>query len=197
MTEVFFYIRKMSSASSLKLFHAPKVIPLQASWVIKARAFAKKVVKTTYYPDSHQTNLQKIELDHFLSKLGEEAVKQVFEDLGQAVIGPDYNVYQAKQKSWQSDLVVNSIALAVKTQSTSAAKRYSVSWIFQASSTRYDSILKHPEAWVCFVTYDQHQQSCSVYPPYQLKDLHFKEPKLEYLKSSKKAVYLEDLPITT
>ncbi len=180
----------------LNLFDTLQVLKVNPEWIIKARTFAKAVVQTTNYQDSHQSNLQKIELDHFVSKLGEEAVREVFIKLGQKVIGPDYTIYSSSQKSWQSDLLINDVELAVKTQSLNSAKKYSASWLFQSGSKRYDLILNKPEAWICFVSYDPKLQTCTVYPPYQIKDLPFKEPKLEHLKSSKKAVYLEDLPTT-
>jgi hypothetical protein len=161
--------------------------------VIKARAFAKNVTQTTNYSDSHQINLKKIEHDHFVSKLGEEAVKHVFEGLGQHVTGPDYSIYQSWQKSWQADLFINHQALAVKTQSSISAKKFQASWLFQNSEQRRDSILQDPNAWVCFVSCDESSRHCTVYLPCQIKDLHFREPKLEYLRNSKKAVYLEDL----
>ncbi len=179
----------------LKLFNTLQVLKVNPEWIIKARAFAKAVVQTTNYQDSHQSNLQKIELDHFVSKLGEEAVREVFIKLGQKVIGPDYTIYASKQKSWQSDLVINNTELAVKTQSLDSARKYSVSWLFQSGSKRYDLILNKPQAWVCFVSYDAKKQNCTLYSPMQIKELTFKEPRLEHLKDSKKAVYLEDLLI--
>jgi hypothetical protein len=182
--------------NDLRLFHTPRVIPLQLSWLDRARVFAKAVIQTTNYQDSYQSNKQKIQQDHFISKLGEEAVKEVFTQLGQKVAGPDYTIYSAQQKSWQSDLVINNTELAIKTQSLVSAQKYSVSWLFQSGSKRYDHILNKPKAWVCFVSYGSKAQTCTVYPPMQIKDLVFKEPKLEYLKDSKKAVYLEDLLTT-
>ena len=186
----------------MQVFTEAKHIYLDPKVFEKARAFAKAVTQTTNYRDSHQSNSQKIGRDHFISKLGEEAVKLVFEDLGQQVKGPDYTIYKAKQKSWQADLFINSTPLAVKTQSQVTAKRFTVSWIFQAGIYRCDSILKNPEAWVCFVSYNpvsynQTVQTCTVYPPCQIKELSFREPRLEHLKASKKAVYLDDLPFTT
>lgn len=179
---------------SLKLFDTARALKIHPNWRLKARAFAHAVVQTIDYTDSHQYNLQKIEHDHFVSKLGEEAVRQIFEDLKQHVKGPDYTIYPARQKSWQSDLIINETELAVKTQSLTSAKRYAVSWLFQSGHQRRDSILNHPSAWVCFVSYNPTDQCCTVYPPHQISELIFKEPRLEHLKHSKKAVYLEDLP---
>jgi hypothetical protein len=91
---------------------------------------------TFNYEDSNQFNKEKIKQDHFISKLGEKAVRQSFEKFGKVVKGPDYTIYQQKQKSWKEDVYTDDFALAVKTQKKSAAIRYGLSWTFQSSSFR-------------------------------------------------------------
>ena len=167
--------------------------------VVKAKNFAKQVTPTigsrgSGYQDTHQVNLQKIENDHFVSKMGEEAVRIVFEKIGRQVKGPDYQIYAGKQKSWDSDLYIDGLGLAVKTQATSLAKKFGLSWTFQAGANRKDPILNHLDAWVCFVEFNETTLQCRVYPPYQIKELTFGEPKLEKLKGSKKVVYADSLP---
>lgn len=164
---------------------------MSSSLISKAKRFAKDVTATTNYKDSRQSNIVKIEQDHFISKLGEEAVKLAFEKFGKAVKGPDYTIYKSKQKSWDADLFVD-VPLAVKTQSAEAAKKYGLSWTFQAGSARRDPILDEPRAWVCFVELTSFS-AANVYPPYQIRDLTFREPKLEKLKGSKLVVYAEGL----
>ena len=161
--------------------------------VIKAWEFANKVKITTDYSDCNQTLIKKIMDDHFVSKLGEEACKMVFCKFGE-VKGPDYTIYTASQKSWDDDLFINGTGFAVKTQRHTAALKYTLSWTFQAGEKRKDSIFENPEAWVVFVEYDDlHPYNCYVYPPYQIKNLEFKEPKLKYLKEHKKVVYADTL----
>ena len=167
--------------------------------ISKAAHFAAQVTPTVGTPgkgyrDAAQHNLQKIHHDHFISKVGEEAVKTVFESFGRVVRGPDYRVYRGKAKSWASDLLVNGVGLAVKTQTAKNAARYGLSWTFQAGERRYDPILRQPDAWVCFVEYNEVRQRCVVYPPYQIRALTFGEPKLERLKTSKKVLYAASLP---
>jgi hypothetical protein len=173
-------------------FETIQDVHLSSSLISKARWFAKNVTATTNYKDSHQSNITKIEQDHFTSKLGEEAVKLAFEKFGKAAKGPDYTIYKSKQKSWEADLFVGGVPLAVKTQSAEAARKYGLSWTFQAGLVRRDPILEEPEAWVCFVELVS-VSSARVYPPYQIKDLRFREPKLEKLKGSKLVVYAEEL----
>lgn len=178
----------------MRYFQTPLIVMLSEEDVSKAAAFADAVLGTVNYRDSLQFNKDKIRDDHFVSKLGEEAVRQVFESFAVEVQGPDYTVYSGKQKSWDSDLYVNAIALAVKTQRKSAAQRYGLSWTFQKSSFRTDPILKNPEAWVCFVEMNDVTEMpyFTVFPAFQIKNLPFKAPRLARLADKKIAVYAED-----
>ena len=180
----------------MKIFTAKKVVRLENADIERARKFAADVVPTVNYSDSNQYNIEKIQNDHFISKLGEEAVKKVFEELGKTVKGPDYAIYQQKSKSWDADLKVEEEDLAVKTQKRTAAQRYGLSWTFQYSSYRKDTILYHPEDWVIFVEVDDTDSTypCTVYPPYQMKELALKDPVLQHLKEKKRVAYAEDLP---
>lgn len=176
-------------------FKTPVKVSLLASTVRRAQEFAAAVVSTVDYRDSNQTVKAKIQDDHFISKLGEEAVKVVFKARGAQVEGPDYTIYDGKKKSWNADLVINGIEVAVKTQKKSAANKYGLSWTFQHSEIRKDPILKNPEAWVCFVEVDDSdtKYKCIIFPPVKIKKLHFTEPKLKHLKGKKKVVYASDL----
>lgn len=178
-----------------KPFKSPVKILPGAAIISRARKFSEDVVPTVDYKESNQSNLAKIRDDHFISKLGEEAVKQVFEERGNKVTGPDYNVYHRKKKNWNADLIVNGIEVAVKTQKKSAADKYGLSWTFQFSLVRKDPVLRNPTAWICFVECDDSDANyfCQVFPPRKMKSLLLKEPKLPHLKGKKIVVYAEDL----
>jgi len=180
----------------MRIFTAPQIIILNSGQIAEARRFARAVVGTVDYTDSHQANLRKIEDDHFVSKLGEEAARTVFEAFGAAVRPPDYAIYGGKQKSWEDDLTVNGVGLAVKTQKHSAAVRYGLSWTFQSSGVRRDPILRRPDAWVCFVECNDTIAGfpCRVFPPYQIRELTFRPPKLPRLAGKKQVVYAADVP---
>jgi hypothetical protein len=179
----------------MKYYNRIQKICLDETAIQKAQEFAKKVAATTNYSDSNQLANSKITDDHFISKVGEEAAKKMLSRFA-FVEGPDYNIYEERQKSWADDLYVNNVGFAVKTQKRSAAKRYSLSWTFQSGQYRKDIILNKPEAWVVFVEYDDIVHNvCFVYPPFQIKELKFGEPKLAYLKNHKKVVYANSLPI--
>jgi hypothetical protein len=179
----------------MSTFRTPQIIHIPPEVVARAQAFADAVSATVNYHDSNQTQKQKIRDDHFVSKLGEEAVRLVFEARSCTVEGPDYTIYDKKQKSWAADLKINSLDVAIKTQRRSAAKRYGLSWTFQDSPKRRDPILSMPEAWVCFVVYEDLDPGfeCIVYPLRKIKQLIFEPPRLPHLAGKKKTVSMETL----
>jgi hypothetical protein len=165
--------------------------------VRNAHHFSLAIVDTIDYKDSNQIDPEKIKDDHFVSKIGEEAAKMAISTFGK-VTGPDYTIYNSKAKSWDDDLFINNTGIAIKTQRRTNAQKYGLSWTFQSGDAREDSILHKPDAWVIFVEYDDtdpknNPYCCNVFPPYQIKQLTFKEPKLFRLKSSKKVVYADTL----
>jgi len=176
-------------------FRTPQTVQLSAEALARAQSFAEAVTSTVDYRDSNQTQAQKIRDDHFVSKLGEEAVRSVFEARQCVVQGPDYSIYTGKQKSWEADLKINDLDVAVKTQRRSAAKRYGLSWTFQDSPERRDPILETPEAWVALVVFEDASSGveCTVYPLLKVKNLVFDPPLLPHLVGKKKVVYLEKL----
>jgi hypothetical protein len=178
----------------MQLFTQPVSITITTATIEAARKFSQQVVGTVDYSDSNQNSLQRIANDHFISKIGEEAVKKAFELIGAAVHGPDYTIYGGKQKSWEHDLYIDGAGLAVKTQTSSNALKYGLSWTFQCSGYRNDPILRQPLAWVCFVKCaDKGDFACVVFPPKQIKDLPLTDPVLTHLKGKKKVVYAEDM----
>jgi hypothetical protein len=176
-------------------FRTPQIIHIPPEVVARAQAFAVAVTETVNYQDSNQTKKQKIRDDHFVSKLGEEAVRLVFEARNCLVEGPDYTIYASKQKSWVADLKINALDVAVKTQRRSAANRYGLSWTFQDSPRRRDPILAMPEAWVCLVLYEdlKPDHEFIVYPLRKIKQLIFEPPRLPHLAGKKKTVCMETL----
>lgn len=165
------------------------------SIIQKAQRFAASVVDTVNYGDSRQVNRRKIGQDHFISKIGEEAVYSIFCGYF-SLVKPDYRIYQGKQKSWDADLKINGQDLAVKTQAKSSATRYGLSWMFQWGRFRKDQVLNDPHAWVCFVQCNDTDgtYNCTVYSPLQIKDIIFGEPKLSRLRGEKKVVYANSNP---
>lgn len=178
---------------NLRIFHQAQEVTLPAEAYERAAVFAYAVVGTVNYKDSNQTNKQRITEDHRVSKLGEEAVRKVFLSHSFQVKGPDYEIYKGKQKSWESDLFIDDIGLAVKTQTRISANRYGLSWTFQCSPQRKDPILNEPLAWVCFTVLEK--ATVKVFPPFQIQELTFRNPKLAHLIGKKQVIYAEDLPL--
>src|SRR5215213_3933506 len=179
----------------MSTFRAPQIVHLPPEIIDRAQTFADAVTDTVNYGDSHQMQRPKIRDDHFVSKLGEEAVRLVFEARNCLVEGPDYRVYGIRQKSWAADLKINTLEVAVKTQRRSTAQRYDLSWTFQDSPERRDPILSMPEAWVCLVVYEdlKPDYECIVYPLRKIRQLIFEPPRTKRLVGKKQAVYLETL----
>jgi hypothetical protein len=179
----------------MSTFQKPQTILIPAEARKRAYKFADDVTTTVDYTDSHQSKKEKIRDDHFVSKLGEEAVRILFQGRECLVEGPDYGVYEAKRKSWAADLKVNGLDVAVKTQRRSAGNRYGLSWTFQNSPERRDPILDMPDAWVCLVVFEdlKPETECLVYPLRKIKQLIFEAPRLAKLVGKKQAVYLETL----
>ncbi len=179
----------------MKFYSPVQRVTLPKEVMEKAKSFAEAVTSTTDYSDANQHVRAKIVTDHFISKIGEEAARLVMSRFAQ-VKGPDYAIYEAKQKSWTADLFINGTPLAVKTQATTAAMRYGLSWTFQDGAKRRDIILQQPEAWVVFVEYDDYNlphQTCFVLPPLQMKELKLEAPRLAHLTGHKKVVYAASL----
>ena len=179
----------------MSTFHTPQTVTLPESIKSQVFEFSTRVVDTVNYHDSNQSIKEKIRDDHFVSKLGEEAVRILFEGRECLVEGPDYGVYEAKRKSWAADLKINGLDVAVKTQRRSAANRYGLSWTFQDSPERRDPILDMTDAWVCLVVFEdlKAETECLVYPLRKIKQLIFEAPRLTKLVGKKQAVYLETL----
>lgn len=172
-------------------FEQPQSVILPNHLRLKAQTYAMSVRSTVNYADSAQTS-PKVQGDHLVGKLGEEAVRLVFQSFGLEVAGPDYQVYNARQKSWGHDLSVDGTALHVKTQTVRAALLYGLSWMFQDSSKRSDTALESSDDWVAFVLLDETKLLARVYPVQQMKALRFSQPALEHLRGKKQVVYARD-----
>ena len=80
----------------LRFFSEPIIVDTSKEVIVRADNFAKQVIDTVNYSDSNQFQKTKIQNDHFISKIGEEAVKKVFEEKGFTVEGLDYKIYKGK-----------------------------------------------------------------------------------------------------
>lgn len=170
----------------------PILVSLDNTSTEKAKLFADAVLATVNYADSGQTNTRKVFQDHFHSKLAEAAVANLYRQ-HTVVAGPDYNIYPAKSKSWDADLMINNIPVGIKTQTMAAAKKYGLSWTFQSGKYRKDKVLEQSDHWIIFTLLsDSSPYQCLVFPARQIHQLPFKDPVLQKLKGEKQVVYGQD-----
>jgi hypothetical protein len=164
----------------------------------QCREFAENI-NTSYYANRKQTDQEKRKLDQIIGKLGEiathETLKAKFPDLTL----PDFNIYEAKKKSWDFDMKAAGLNLHVKSQSITQGAKYGVSWIFQAQDKHIQD-LNIKNQYVSFVSVDMEKKHALVRCIPALEILHtkslFKAPKLLNLSyNNKLAVYFDDLKL--
>lgn len=162
---------------------------------VKCQDFADKCldsVKDNYAKNRKQSNPEKLKFDMITGKLAELAVydylvrKSRFANISE----PDFNIYAAKQKSFDADLFTEKWNFHVKSQHQSQSDKYGLSWIFQKS----DKLTHTPKLSdiICFCTVGD--EFVNVYSIRRAVDLIglYKPLKLAHL-SSKVAIYGEDL----
>lgn len=166
--------------------------------------YFSEAVDTSYYASRSQFNQEKRERDALIGKLGEIATYQSLKDKFPELSSPDFQIYDAKNKSWDFDLKAPNINLHVKTQDLKQGEKYGVSWIFQygnGKTKHYDKEVFDritPNQYVSFVSIDLDNKKCYIRAIVKLDLLHEKKlfslPKLDRLqKANKLAIYLKDL----
>lgn len=182
-----------------------KVDNIEQNIIDKAWNFANKVVTTTDYSDSQQTDKEKKIKNFFIGKLGEEVVYGVLKDHNIQSFnitgkeGPDYSIYEQKQKRWNCDLYIKLydkyIGITIRTQASSIAKYFGVNWIIQSIKTgRYDPSQDNPDSLVCLVECDDSYRyyPCIVYPLYRMNELKISDIQGKY-SESKRIILKKDL----
>lgn len=163
-------------------------------------------VDTSHYAKRAQFNESKRIKDSLIGKLGEVAAYHYLKDKIMNLSTPDFNIYEAKKKSWDFDLKGDGFNIHVKTQDNEMGEKYGTSWIFQYGNGRNSSYDKEifdllsPNQYVVFVSLSLNKENsiANVRAVTKLEFLHEKKlfalPKLERLQfANKKAVYLKDL----
>jgi hypothetical protein len=152
------------------------------------REFANKSDVSLYTRRARITE-EKAREDVFIGKLAEFAVYRT--TAGCTL--PDVNIYENKRKTWAPDLKLeDGTPIHVKAQTIEKAKKYGLSWIFEATDR---GVFKNRTGFCAF---------CISYPNGVIDTAHFvsvqhlhdnnlfKETKLKF--KNKLAVYAEDLP---
>lgn len=157
-----------------------------------------------YYGRRNQHNNDVKRRQIYIGKLGELAASRYLRDVCPDSV-PDFAIYEAKKKSWNSDLGCNSYHFHVKSMGVEQAKLYGLSWTFQFSNARgrggKDAEIFAAEqsdrTFVVLVQVDLGKHEAEVITTIQARKLSehnlFRDPKLDHLKGIKKVVYFEDL----
>lgn len=99
-----------------------------------------------YYEECrNQPDTSKNNLDHFYGKIAEFAVYNYLSNKFDISL-PDVEIYSAKNKSYDSDLIItknngDEILIHVKSQHTNRVNRYGKSWMFQ----QRDKLITNPK----------------------------------------------------
>lgn len=180
-------------------FKEPQCCVITKDVLETCEEFAKKVNETTIYSDCGQNNLKKKYQDNLIGKLSEFGVYSVLNFIKKDVFSvskPDTNIYQGNEKSWDSDLFIESnnekINIAVKSQTLSQAKVYGFSGTFQNSITRKDSAIqnKNELVFLCLHFVQNKVIKILVMPPKFIKDISFLPPKDPRLAEYKTCYYV-------
>lgn len=178
-----------------------KIAKLEVETIENARKFAAEMVKTVNYADSGQTKKEVVENNILVGRLGEEAARLGFINLGYKVVGPDYKIYNPKEKRWKYDLIIENdksqkLGINVMTQAASQARYHGVNWILQSiEKGRKDPLQNDPDSLVCLVELDDSFRwyPCIIYRLYKIGDLQISDAKGKYF-GIKKVIKKEDLP---
>lgn len=182
-----------------------KRITITNEKIVNIRKFAQDMVRTVDYSDSRQTDKNIIEKNIFIGKIGEESAYLHFQELGYVVKGPDYNIYDSKEKRWKCDLIIEDtennkgqlLEIHVMTQASSVAKYHGINWIIQAiDSGRKDPILDNSESLICLVECDDSTYGtypCIIHGPYKIGDIKLSDADGKY-KGIKKVIKKYNLP---
>ena len=156
--------------------------------------FAEKVSITTNYSDCNQNNFDLKVYQHYIGKLGELAV-YLYLKKTHNITKPDFNIYEIKNKSWDSDLKIDNKHLSIKTQDIKSAKRFELSWTFQyIKNGRKDYSIKNNIIVIptLYDNYYYHDLRIIIFPSINIKNIKFGEPKKQNLKGKKIIMYATD-----
>lgn len=160
------------------------------------RKFANDVVSSNKdeYARRKQFNINKIIDDIYIGKLAEFATYKILKTKRDTVTVPDIGIYSKNRKSFSADLTMDSYSIHVKARKTEFAKKYNLSWSFQA----YDSLIKSPTEYdlisFCVVISSSEVDVKRIVQANKLINL-YKDPELVKLHGIKKVLYWDDIKI--
>lgn len=169
----------------------------------KCRLYAEEEFSTVQKTRQQrgQSNPRRIIHQTAVGKMGELMACDYLRGLGYECSDPDFQVYKARQKSWDSDMyltLTHRHKVACKAQDEESARRFGQSWIFQKGGHGFghtDPVIQKGESLSVFVSLNLKEKTAEVRGPFRMCDLRplFKPPRIERLRFSKVALYWEDM----
>lgn len=169
------------------------VIRLDPHIWTKCQAFATSVIGSNLdkYESRGQENFYLIKEQISQGKLAEFALAYFFDVLGIPCSPPDCRIYSTRNKSFDSDLVLdNATRLHVKSITKQSAERFGLSWIFQ----KEDPLVMEPEPmdWVALTTIVS-PTTVKYYGSIAAENIEYAELKKAILRKTKCAIYFDSL----
>lgn len=176
-----------------------RIIQIPEEDIVVCKEFAKKRLEgsANMYKRRNNASLEKIELDIFTGAMGELGIYYMLTELGYTPDKPDFNIYAAKQKSYDADMRMGEYNIHCKTQHYSSANKYGDSIILQYGRYGQDKLFKHRTdkdllAWATLID-DNHVKIQGIMSiPWIFDNGLVKPPKLKWLEDCKRALYLVD-----
>lgn len=139
---------------------------------------------TSEYSRRNQHSMVKIRDDIYRGKVAEYMVYDYLTFKGNETSLPDVEIYEARRKSYDADLVSNGYNVHVKSHTLNP--NYPVSWVFQKS----DKLTKGSDDFLALVIMDEEFEAKAYLG--QAKHFTFRPPVNESLKS-KTCIYVDDI----
>jgi len=187
------------------------LVSLEADDFLKCETFTTNVVNTNLeqYAKRGQKDPKAIYKQIMEGKLAEIAVEKLMKSLGIKTSEVDFGIYDKKHKSWAPDLVTDFGSVHVKSMCTKQAKKYTLSWTFQAGrSWDTDKLISQAKEddYIALVEVNDTDYTQPIKIVGLINFNHIlandllKHPKLPQLLGIKKVLYytdIQDLIVTT
>ena len=157
-----------------------------------------------HYMRRRQFNETKVKYDIMIGALGEiGAYKMLKKDYGIGVCKPDFEVYEAKNKSFDADLTDDKgRKYHCKSQSMESSSKYGRSYILQWGGKGYghtDKLFRNTDNndYLIPTEVDVEKKEVRIFGCYKVKKImdegYIKPPKVKWLEDTKRAIYLKDI----
>jgi len=168
----------------------------------KCEEFANESVDSSlnHYKRRGQVNRDKIIQDIVTGKLGEIAAHRLLRRNGIHARQPDFEIYDSRGKSFDSDLSWKDYDFHCKAQSQDSASKYGISWILQYGGNGHghvDKLFKRRSPHDFLIPSLVHPDHVEIFGVIKIDTLFeqnlIKLPKLKWFQDSKRAIYFDDV----